>query len=233
MGRALKTSPGLGSRLAEVRAKRTREEFASFLGLHENSIGNYERGNRQPDHDFFRLLNEREGTDLNWLITGEGSGEPIIQPTQSSPVAAVLGLASCGPTGWANIESTRFNAIVPRELEADPDAYPVIATGTSMQPFGIYSGFLCWCSPAMRLGLGDIVCLERKLPNGDIMLTIKKLGVIGHDAYELIGYEQSVETPSSEPHGVETQKLFWEAVKMNEIERISVVAHILTRPTIR
>lgn len=45
-----------------------------MLGVHANTIGNYERGDRQPDTDFLGLLRERIGADINWLITGEGNG---------------------------------------------------------------------------------------------------------------------------------------------------------------
>jgi len=44
------------------------------LGVHANTIGNYERGDRQPDTEFLGLLRERIGADINWLITGEGNG---------------------------------------------------------------------------------------------------------------------------------------------------------------
>ena len=57
-----------------MRGEATREEFASLLGVHPNTIGNYERGDRQPDPEFFGLLRERAGADINWLITGEGTG---------------------------------------------------------------------------------------------------------------------------------------------------------------
>ncbi|PHR17261.1 MAG: hypothetical protein COA37_22915 [Hoeflea sp.] len=73
MARPTKSAPGLGTRLVELRGDATREEFASALDVHANTIGNYERGDRQPDTEFLGLLRERIGVDINWLITGEGN----------------------------------------------------------------------------------------------------------------------------------------------------------------
>lgn len=113
MARPTKSAPGLGTRLVEMRGEATREEFASLLGVHPNTIGNYERGDRQPDPEFFGLLRERTGADINWLITGEGT-------PGTSPVAWV------GSTDQVAIPRYSFKPSAPEgpfTLSSDDEPY--------------------------------------------------------------------------------------------------------------
>ncbi len=240
MARPEKTKTKFGQRLREVRGSVKREVFARQLDITERSLGNYERGDRVPDSVFLEKIRLNSGVNLNWLLTGEGamkqakdktSPEAPVSPTQDVRQIPINGLASCGPEGWSRLETMQFQAEAPKSIQWDKDAFAVIAKGESMQPMGIYEGFLCFCSPATEMRIGDIVCVERKDPDGAISLTIKKLGVIGHDAVELIGYLPLEETPSSGTRGEQFQKLFWETVYNRDIERISVVTHIYTRPS--
>ncbi|WP_146297746.1 XRE family transcriptional regulator [Nitratireductor mangrovi] len=73
MGRPAKTSPGLGERLKSLRQGKTRTEFASIIGVHENTLGGYERGERSPEWGFLTQLRETTGVDLNWLVEGNGT----------------------------------------------------------------------------------------------------------------------------------------------------------------
>lgn len=74
----------IGGRLTHIRGSRSQAEFAQELGVHKNSLGNYERDSRTPDADFLRKIVEA-GYNANWLITGEGPvmvGQPEVQPTE-------------------------------------------------------------------------------------------------------------------------------------------------------
>lgn len=67
---------GIGSRLAHIRGPLSQAAFAEKLGVHKNSLGNYERENRTPDAGFLAKL-IANGYDCNWLLTG--IGDPTLQ----------------------------------------------------------------------------------------------------------------------------------------------------------
>ncbi|MBN8239282.1 helix-turn-helix transcriptional regulator [Marinobacter hydrocarbonoclasticus] len=62
----------IGARLAEIRNGKSQGAFAEELGIHKNSLGHYERGNRVPDAAVLLKLVEM-GFNANWVLTGEGS----------------------------------------------------------------------------------------------------------------------------------------------------------------
>jgi len=68
------TIEGIGSRLALIRGSMSQAAFAEKLGVHKNSLGNYERENRTPDAGFLAKL-IANGYDCNWLLTGVGKPE--------------------------------------------------------------------------------------------------------------------------------------------------------------
>lgn len=62
----------IGGCLIAVRGQRSQIAFAKELGVHKNTLGSYERGERTPDVGFLHRLAE-QGFDMNWLVTGEGT----------------------------------------------------------------------------------------------------------------------------------------------------------------
>jgi len=66
----------LGERLRQVRSQLSQDEFATRLGVHKNTIGKYERGERQPEAEILSRLRSELGVDVNWLLTGEGEMRP-------------------------------------------------------------------------------------------------------------------------------------------------------------
>lgn len=71
MAKPFSFAPGIGRRLGELRGSASREEFAEAVGVSPATIGNYERGNRKPDAEFFAKVREATGASLDWLITGQ------------------------------------------------------------------------------------------------------------------------------------------------------------------
>jgi phage repressor protein C with HTH and peptisase S24 domain len=61
----------IGERLSQIRGTKSQGAFAEELGVHKNSLGHYERGNRVPDAETLLKLVEM-GFDANWLLTGKG-----------------------------------------------------------------------------------------------------------------------------------------------------------------
>jgi transcriptional regulator with XRE-family HTH domain len=61
---------GIGQRLREVRGGMSQAEFAEVLGVHQNTIVNYETGKRVPDSSIILNLFLRMQVDPTWLVTG-------------------------------------------------------------------------------------------------------------------------------------------------------------------
>jgi|1_EtaG_2_1085319.scaffolds.fasta_scaffold00001_539 phage repressor protein C with HTH and peptisase S24 domain len=69
------TATAIGERLAEIRGSKSQGAFADELGIHKNSLGHYERGNRVPDAEVLLKL-VGMGFDANWILTGRGTSRP-------------------------------------------------------------------------------------------------------------------------------------------------------------
>lgn len=61
----------IGERIAHIRGVKSQATFAAEIGVHKNSIGNYERGERTPDAEFLERLMQ-VGYSANWVISGIG-----------------------------------------------------------------------------------------------------------------------------------------------------------------
>ena len=68
-----KDNPGYRLRLLRLKLKKAQQEFADELGVSGSTMSRYEKNLRCPNTYFFRLLREKTGVDLNWLLTGKGS----------------------------------------------------------------------------------------------------------------------------------------------------------------
>jgi phage repressor protein C with HTH and peptisase S24 domain len=68
----------IGERIVLVRGKQPRDSFAAELGVHPQTLGRYEKGERLPDSAFLELLSKRYSVNPAWLLTGEG--QPFVSP---------------------------------------------------------------------------------------------------------------------------------------------------------
>jgi len=62
----------LGQRIRSVRGSKTQAEFAEIMGVTQGVISTIESGRTEPNMTFLMKMNELFGTDLGWLITGDG-----------------------------------------------------------------------------------------------------------------------------------------------------------------
>lgn len=65
----------IGERLQEVRGTMSKAEFSGALGIHSNSLANYESGKRALDVIVVSRLIERFKVDAGWLITGHATDD--------------------------------------------------------------------------------------------------------------------------------------------------------------
>ncbi|MDC8804257.1 helix-turn-helix transcriptional regulator [Halomonas pacifica] len=61
----------VGHRLKLIRGELSQAAFADKVGVHKNTLGGYERGERSPDAEILRAL-VGLGYNANWVLTGEG-----------------------------------------------------------------------------------------------------------------------------------------------------------------
>jgi len=69
-----KLSP-LGKRIRFLRGERNAAEYAEELGVHANTLLNYERGERPPNSTFLAKLCHLEKVNADWLLLGISSSE--------------------------------------------------------------------------------------------------------------------------------------------------------------
>ena len=73
----------IGDRIKQLRGHTSQAEYATHLGVHKNTLANYERNERLPDAEFLSRLRDRFDADINWLLTGVEPGQTA-PPTSSS-----------------------------------------------------------------------------------------------------------------------------------------------------
>lgn len=61
----------IGDRLKQIRGHQSQASFAKVLGVHKNTLGGYERGERHPDSELLSALISL-GYNANWVLTGQG-----------------------------------------------------------------------------------------------------------------------------------------------------------------
>jgi len=60
----------VGRRIVQLRGKLRQEEFAAELGVHTNTLGRYERGERLPDAELLIALSKARGVSADWVLFG-------------------------------------------------------------------------------------------------------------------------------------------------------------------
>lgn len=127
MARPEKIKTPLGQRLSDVRKKlgfSDRPPFADLLGIPKDTLGNYERGDREPNADLLTIYRRRFGVNLNWLIAAEGD----MFEAGAQPVPAFLATAIELVEDWL----TTHDRMMPAASKAEvvDKLYQIIAEDT-------------------------------------------------------------------------------------------------------
>lgn len=69
----------LGERIKAIRGMTSQMQFSSSLGIAQTKLSRYERNTTPPDLDFLLKLSRQYSVSLEWLITGEGSKELLME----------------------------------------------------------------------------------------------------------------------------------------------------------
>lgn len=67
----------LGERISSVRGNISQAEFAKTLGVSRNTLIRYEKNETEPTAGFLVGLSVNYGTDVNWLLFGEGAPDLV------------------------------------------------------------------------------------------------------------------------------------------------------------
>lgn len=145
----------LPQRLRQLRQahRLSQQAMADLLQLSRRSYSLYESGKTQPAAPVLEKLRQHFNISIDQLLGA-------IAPTTSTPTLPVLGMASCGMTGWATLPDVMANHVPAPQDMLNQNAFVVVARGTSLLPEGIKPGFLCYCSPTVPRHKGDIVYVE-------------------------------------------------------------------------
>lgn len=93
----LDTLHSLAERIRLVRGSMTRADFAQKIGIHLNTLGHYERGQRAPDALVLIAICRIFAVKSSWLLFGEGPAldedRITIEPTHAGSMRAGQALA--------------------------------------------------------------------------------------------------------------------------------------------
>lgn len=64
----------VGARIAELRGKLTKQDFAVRLGVDRKTVERWEAGDRLPDGSKLLRLMTEFGADVNYILTGQRAG---------------------------------------------------------------------------------------------------------------------------------------------------------------
>ncbi len=138
----------IGRRLRRIRGGDSRTRFATKLGVHENTIGGYERGDRFPSSDFLIAVSETHNVNLNWLLMQRGGRYRVPQgavaPLEHLGMQETHDVSQAGADKTIGFEAYEYEgeidylqlpAIVWARLKIDASkARYTIAYGDSMLP---------------------------------------------------------------------------------------------------
>lgn len=79
----------MGGRIKAARAGRySQEDLADELGVHQNTLRNYELDRRKPPTDLLERIAELTGVSIEWLVKGRATGEADRIAAELAPYAA-------------------------------------------------------------------------------------------------------------------------------------------------
>lgn len=129
--RARPATEPLGERIRELRGRRTRERFATELGIHKNTLARYEQGERLPDAELLQRLCSLCGVSADWLI--HDPDLPVAPPGEGWRLPGTHGAASRDVPlmlrrEWLEAQQLRPGDLVAHTMQGD-SMVPTLATG--------------------------------------------------------------------------------------------------------
>lgn len=139
-----------GERLKAIRGKQSRDDFATQLGIHAQTLYRYEKGERNPDIDFIRSVVEKIGVELEWLVFGGNSvphrvseqrpPEKTAMSTQLRPVENVCSHCTKLEIKLDKVEKQRDEAIEENRLLHRENAELLRSNGDLREKLALMEG---------------------------------------------------------------------------------------------
>lgn len=105
----------IGERIKQIRGRLPQKEFAETIGIAQNTLGGYERGERIPNADVVITVAKAFGVSFDWLLTGEG-------PTNKDATTATTSSADQNDHQLGASELQKENKELRQELRKERDA---------------------------------------------------------------------------------------------------------------
>ncbi|MCP1673347.1 transcriptional regulator with XRE-family HTH domain [Natronocella acetinitrilica] len=124
------SATALGSRIRELRGRRSRDRFASQLGIHKNTLARYENGERLPDAEMLHRLCSLCGVSADWLIHDRAVG-PDAGSTWCLPEVDEVELDDAPMLlhrGWLKTQRVHPDRLMVRTMQGDGMA-PTLGDG--------------------------------------------------------------------------------------------------------
>lgn len=137
---------GIGERIKESRGRASRPEAAALLGVHPNTLANYEHGTRPPGAKFLEALNRVYGVSPSWVLTGES--DKYLRP------GVPVGLAMLDA-----IQKGKPFSIEQQRALADDDTFAAYLSGARVPPPEFLEAFAALTEyPLSRLNAAFELC---------------------------------------------------------------------------
>lgn len=101
---------------------------------------------------------------------------PDSREAEGSAHIPVIGLATCGISGWYNPMPLAVRAPPPVDYENPESLFAVLAAGEDMEPDGIRAGYLLYCDALVKPEPGDAVYVRTRDGNAAIKRFLKHDG---------------------------------------------------------
>jgi len=165
----------LPKRILAIRGGLSQSEFALKLGVAQNTLGRYERGERTPDADFLTAMVDQLGVSAEWLLRGAG---PAYDYTRTKVVEATCESGCDEPLSRVVLANTPlpcdvdmvYVPLVEARLSAGTGSF--LTGGETDRRYGFRSDFLTRKGQVSQMVLmrvdGD--SMEPEIHHGDVVL---------------------------------------------------------------
>jgi transcriptional regulator with XRE-family HTH domain len=106
----------IGDRIKQIRGRIPQKEFAMTIGVAQNTLGGYERGERIPNADVIVSISKEFGIAYDWLLVGDGPMQSKQSP-KSNHTPADTNIESCPRCAGLETELAELRQDLRKERE--------------------------------------------------------------------------------------------------------------------
>jgi transcriptional regulator with XRE-family HTH domain len=126
---------GVAERLWGLKGELGVRRFADRVGLSASLVSSYLNGRRLPDAPTLRLVAERTGVSLDWLLLGEGGMSPVYRGQVRSEASLEQDVAAYVTRALCTSEGVADSLMSPDEIQVDGRAVLADAANREVEAF--------------------------------------------------------------------------------------------------